>query len=100
MERDKTKTKYLKLYYEWMKTGRITDQIGAQGSGGLCNTEIQYEALKIFTPELGDSVVPGLMSSYWASDSTNLADIQGNGYAFGPTRQNIVLLLAAMNNEL
>jgi hypothetical protein len=91
--------KYLELYHRWMKTGRIEHYLGHKPNG-LCNTEISScDLFQLFVPE--ESTVDG--NAYWASG------ISGDEYAnnrerctaeFTPLRQNIVLFMAAMNNEL
>lgn len=84
--------KYLKYYKAWMKTGRIQDHPQLKlGQGGLCNA-LGSNAMGIFTESYNTL-------SYWAADYENdsFDEIQ---YGFNPLRQNIVLLLAAINGEL
>lgn len=91
--------KYLDKYYAWSKTGRLPNN-------GLCNSfpkhnyEIPYD-LKIMLPD-----EPNL--TYWGHEivaenpETYITDHNEDKihYEFTPLRQNIVLFLAAMNNEL
>lgn len=89
MERDKTeKKKYLKLYYEWMTRGRIPNN-------GLCNCfKVDDELFNLIDPELGEH------ESYWGYDGPDLPLIDDLWHSFTPLRQNVVLLMAAMNGEL
>lgn len=81
--------KYLELYYQWIETGRLPN-------AGLCNSlHFKYET----TGMLNEMFRP-VGASYWtpwAGTSKNSID---NCYAFNPLRQNIMLLMAAMNGEL
>lgn len=91
--------KYLKLYKQWSETGRITERKGAITLGGLCSSEIGLEKdLGLFRPEgfLGD-----LHWGYSGDRYYFTLNLEKQiRYEFTPLRQNIVLLLAAMNNEL
>jgi hypothetical protein len=87
------KKKYLKFYQECLDSGRMPD-------AGLCIC-LGKRKMEIFQPigrevNYYDGVLTGL---YWASD-VNPGDSFARHYGFSPTRQNIVLFLAAMNNEL
>jgi hypothetical protein len=101
------KTPYLNFYTRCM-------EIGFMPSIGLCESLSDNEELKeYFTPTAKDSrkyaktVYPGDLfrgdgnlikafpKLYWGAD-----DYATRYNGFGPTRQNIVLLLAAMNGEL
>ncbi len=98
----KKEKKYLKLYKEWIKTGKIgTDSVG--NHNGLCNThKLGSDPLfELFIPNIEDEVQlekDGLSTSYWASGQDK--NDYDNNYAFTPLRQTIVLFLAAMNDEL
>lgn len=91
--------KYLKFYYECMESGLIPDE-------GLCNCEnfINVSEFKeIFEPEeLEKSELrrSGLSSLYWGSGLPVFDDTFSKKRTFSELRQNMVLLLAAMNNEL
>lgn len=73
-----TEPRYLPLYYKWMKTKRLP-------CGGLCLSLLWPDELELFKPEN-----KGLLQ-YWTGRFPT---------DFNPTRQNILLFLAAMNNEL
>jgi hypothetical protein len=82
-----SESKYLKLYYEWIKTGVIP-------SNGLCSIFCHDELFQLIDPERGDRI------TYWGHEAENtVCDIE-KWYEFTPLRQNVVLLMAAMNNEL
>lgn len=70
--------KYLPLYKEWMKDGKTP-------RCGLCLSLDWIDDLDLFRPN-GRGYF-----SYWAGDDDR---------EFTPLRQNIVLFLAAQNNEL
>lgn len=90
--------RYLKFYEDCMKTGLVP------GKNGLCQNfeiSINIHAKKVydknfalFTPTT-EEIIGMRLTDYWADE--NCADCGEN---FGPIRQNIVLLMAAMNNEL
>lgn len=87
------KKKYLPFYYEWIKTGKMSDD-------GLCYIFGQDYLFKLFIPnpeeelELERNLLPTI---FWGKGTI---DGLYNGGGFSPLRQNIVLLMAAMNNEL
>lgn len=88
------KKKYLPLYYKWMETGLI------DGIGGLCNNFAHWNIVKQeweYPDKIFKLMTPLDMpeETYWASD----VDMY-EPYEFGGLRQNIVLLMAAMNGEL
>lgn len=89
------KKKYLKFYNECMKSGHIPFKSSAGNVNGLCGN-FGDKVMDIFRPTGKDcityNVCPG---GYWARDEWERQAID-----FGPTRQNIVLFLAAMNGEL
>lgn len=91
------KKKYLPLYYKWMEAGKLPEP-------GLCNCFDslgfgQYtgvDGLYDFSEHpLFRLFKDGMPHKFWASDKGDYDE-----YTFGPTRQNIVLLMAAMNDEL
>ena len=94
--------KYLKLYEKWAKTGLIEDAPKKMrdswlgGYGGLCNT-VLHNDIELFEPA-GSDFVDLENQVYWANDDSDISD--ETIYKFNFFRQNIVLLLAAINNEL
>lgn len=80
------KKKYLPLYEKWAQDGRIPKR-------GLC-------------PSIGGTIVLRLFKPAWASRYTFWLSNDEDCYPdfiehnFNTLRQNVVLLLAAMNNEL
>lgn len=92
----KNKPKYLKYYREWMKAGRMPYE-------GLCSTLFDdlskgfSEFYTIFptSKDLSRLKKKGLSWIYWGSDSGDWQE-----FVFTPLRQNLVLLMAALNNEL
>jgi hypothetical protein len=89
------KTKYLPLFYEWAETGVLP-------SGGLCFSLPEHDDLfMLFYPGKAKH------NAYWGYDGKNrivweiVCDFDERvARQFTPLRQNIVLFLAAMNNEL
>jgi len=84
--------KYLEFYKKCMKTGRMPN------GRGLCREFGHEELFLLMEPAYTDDVrlQNNRMSTiYWASDS-----IQCHLGLFTPLRQNIVLFMAAMNDEL
>lgn len=95
--------KYLGLYKKWAKTGKLEDSPhDARGQGGLCNTVIGREALEIFEPDNEYMVRYTVDTVYWGHGHNNKSfiELKELAYDFTPLRQTIVLLLAAMNDEL
>lgn len=90
------KKKYLPLYFEWTKHGRIFNRIDANTDGGLCSTEIgnKNHLLELFNGR------EFCHHSYWGYEYELNGDLFAAAYGFTPLRQNIVLFMAAMNNEL
>lgn len=78
--------KYLPMYKAWIQTGRIPKR-------GLC-------------PSVGGGIVKRLFKPAWASNYSfwlsNDEDCcpEFIAHNFNTLRQNVVLLLAALNNEL
>ena len=89
--------KYLSLYYEWLSTGLLP-------TGGLCQclSEIDRQGtINLFKPKRARH------NAFWGYDGKNrvLWGIycefdEAVAREFTPLRQNIVLLMAAMNGEL
>lgn len=77
--------KYVSLYYKWMETGELS-------RAGLCTSLDWPEELQLFVPKWKSPW------SYWANEGHPNA--KHLSIVFNPLRQNIVLFLAAMNNEL
>jgi hypothetical protein len=79
--------KHLQFYMDCMKKGEMP-------KAGLCasswNDYICEESLMLFKPDYAG------MFSYWASEKSGYDDC----YKFTKLRQTIVLLMAAINNEL
>lgn len=86
-----TKKKYLSLYEKWMKAGKMP-------KAGLCYI-FKYDSLfKMMEPTFIDGInlaKESLPVTFWGKGSW-----QYRHGAFSPLRQNIVLFMAAMNNEL
>lgn len=85
---------YLELYKKCFELGRLPDF-------GLCScisNRIGYgnamEFEHLFNP-LFKSIIKPISNRYWGADDYD--DILCD---FGPTRQNMLLLMAAMNDEL
>lgn len=80
------KKEYLPLYYKWVKQGCL------DGNSGLCFAfdlnGLSYHELDRFLTEIEMCEYFG---RYFEPDSVGL---------FTPLRQNIVLLMAALNDEL
>jgi hypothetical protein len=91
---------FLDFYHACMETGEMPEP-------GLCENEIPKRILKIFTPtdsDLKDLFSSGNDTSYWGYEYgvTYILDheFRKRQRQFTPLRQNIVLLCAAINNEL
>lgn len=88
------KKKYLPLYYKWMNAGRLPTM-------GLCNCLPNSGAFKLLTPTANDKVAD---NTYWAYGRKVTRVVFNTSFPeatkFTPLRQNIVLLMAAMNDEL
>lgn len=104
MSKLKKKTPYLDFYNKTMKKGKMECL-------GLCNslknitiTEVDY--LYLFNPITEDKINcigRGESWVYWAYGekvSNTKANRERREHDFTPLRQTIVLLIAAMNNEL
>ncbi len=88
--------KYLTFYNKCIKDGKMPHE-------GLCRCFPSDKKLDLLTPKTVNefpfySNPDSIKWAYWAADG------EGSGYQsdfkFTPLRENIVLLMAAMNNEL
>lgn len=91
--------KYLPLYFKWLKTKRIP-------RGGLCGS-LQERGQKNHELSIFAEYSHDWDGAYWGYDGDfyNWDEITTTkqreiAFSFTPLRQNIVLFLAAMNNEL
>lgn len=91
MAKKKKPYKYLKLYHKLIETGLL------EYGNGLC-TEFYLMGGQEEENLLSAMFEPNKFKAYWADDDNVLGcDL---GTKFNPLRQNIVLLMAAMNGEL
>lgn len=87
---------FLPKYEEWMKTGRMAEW-------GLCDSltdKAHQPFLDIISPtrgELDELVKENCASIYWGAGIPREGSML---YQFTPLRQTLVLLMAALNNEL
>lgn len=86
--------KYLPLYEKWMESGKIP-------TWGLCSFFEKDELFKLIDPENGKGI------TYWGFPEASMCQfdyypdfLERQHYEFTPLRQTVVLLMAAMNNEL
>lgn len=81
--------KYLDFYYECMKTGQMP-------CDGLCQAFSQTDEFKLIDPDRGEQI------TYWGCDEPERGHEHrsNTAHVFGPLRQTVVLLMAAMNGEL
>lgn len=85
---------YLKDYQNWMIDGSMPHN-------GLCNCygdDEHDELMDLISPSVQDKsklLREDKDALFWGSDS-----LSENRYVFTPLRQNLVLLMAALNNEL
>jgi hypothetical protein len=97
------KKKYLPLYYKWIKEGKLPGYGLCFSFGDLDGQYVrQHDPISIFEPLNDEEYSPlkeyKLWQCFWAADGeTNGRHLMGK---FTPLRQNIVLLMAAMNGEL
>jgi hypothetical protein len=83
-----SESKYLKLYYEWMESERIP-------TNGLCSYfGTTDELFSLIDPDRGECLI------YWGHEEEFLVSMDRTWHEFTPLRQNVVLLMAAMNGEL
>lgn len=92
-------TPWLDLYKKWIKAGQLTPHYGNGTCGGLCSAIpadlLKSEIWKIVSPEIGETNG----TAYWAAGD-EINDMLEECYGFTPLRQNLILLCAALNNEL
>lgn len=95
----KNDPKYLSLYYRWMENEQMGDDC-------LCNFFLdntskprsEYREFELINPtedDLSDIQRKRLNNVYWGS-----GEGEALRWQFTPLRQNLVLLMAALNNEL
>jgi hypothetical protein len=91
----KKKTKYLDFYKECMEDGVVP------GCNGLCNSPIGCDPLfSLVSPSYEDiDCDADLEYGYWGYDGSK-GNQDDRDREFSPLRQNIVLLMAALNDEL
>ena len=97
------KKKYLKLYEQWMITGKLPEENGLCNEFGNChNLDGGWDFNKhpLFELMLPDAIYS--RTGFWASEHDNNPTIPYIILAseFGELRQTIVLFMAAMNDEL
>lgn len=85
--------KHLEFYYRCMTDGRMPWH-------GLCNNDLDKRRLKLFKPAGMEEMDRAWSVQYWACEFEDSYDRRRSQYNFGPTRQTIVLFLAAMSGEL
>lgn len=86
--------KYLTIYEKSIESGRLMDRNGYEFAG-LCSLFRGDRLFHLFDDRIG--------CWYWAYDGGKFRSSSGNPEmlgSFSPLRQNIVLFMAAMNNEL
>lgn len=96
----KNKPKYLSLYYEWMKNEQMgSDSLCNFFTDAECNELPQYKEFTFIKPTTRDHNRnrndPDFNWVYWGSGQE-----QALRWQFTPLRQTLVLLMAALNNEL
>lgn len=91
------KKKYLLLYYKWMEAGRLPKM-------GLCNCfPNSNRSFKLLTPTENDKVADNVYWAYGRKVTRHVYSTrfpEATKFKFTPLRQNIVLLMAALNDEL
>lgn len=95
----KKKTPYLDFYKASESIGIIQRGGKKRYNSGLCGSQIGHRVIfrSIFS---SDESIPGWANKgYWANESESVPDFH-KSYGFNYLRQNIVLLCAALNNEL
>lgn len=93
------KKKYLTLYYKFAATGRMKNHPASYINGGICgalhNKDLK-NFIELFRPEYYDHSYWGYPKRY--PDRGRAIEVATFG--FNELRQNMILFLAAMNNEL
>ena len=99
----KTEKKYLEYYKKAMKTGKLLNINNHYCPNGLCGEFDGCDEMNLFEPTREDYKElsrQGLCTAYWASGLPYEYPMSTLDSCFSPLRQNIVLFLAAMNEEL
>ena len=96
--------KYLDFYKKCMETGRLPRRLSLYGlptvSNGLCHDPTVGEGVLVwFSPDANLLKEKDRNEGWWGTEIL-YADPTGVKYKFCPLRQNIVLILAAIHNEL
>ena len=100
MEKIIRKKKYLPLYEKWLEKGTMPFDKKMDVSG-LCDYFGEDSLFQLIIPtneDFNQLESEGKSTYLWASDL--LWNDDREFYTFNPLRQNIVLFMAAMNNEL
>ena len=103
-----TKTKIMPLYRRWMKTKKIEGAYEHCSPNGLCCSVIGTdkelsELLARIRPDQEERNLledEGFETTFWGSGYKEKCPFNRVSSDFTPLRQNLVLLMAAMNNEL
>lgn len=94
------KKSYLNFYFQCKLTGYIPYQEAFGCSGGLCGLFGDDEFFNLLEPH-SDELETTAHWGYWGCDGMDIDDCKVNrDIIFTPLRQNIVLLMAALNDEL
>lgn len=104
----KQQKKYLALYKKWLESGRIgTTGVSRDGTlsyNGMCDLFRGDKLFELLTPTYRDKhelMEEGQCDVWWGSEMDRIKSCSEEGWSsFTPLRQNIVLLMAAMNGEL
>jgi hypothetical protein len=90
--------KYIDFYKKCMESGKIPHRHVDGNDGGLCGV-LGSDTMDLFIPTHADCVEYNVSCyGYFASDNKYGSFFQ-RALDFGPTRQNIILFLAAMASE-
>lgn len=87
------KKKYLPLYFEWMESGGLSK--GGHSVIGLCSTVLVHEPLFDLITPTDQDLFDNHSRLFWAREDV----IYAHG-KMSPLRQNLILLMCAMNGEL
>ena len=84
--------KYLDFYYECLETGYLP-------GSGLCHTDVAstdlFQLIKPTDEDIDKLYGEGKPVVWWG-----MGDFEHSTYEFSPLRQNLILLMAALNGEL
>lgn len=98
----KKKTPYLNFYYKCIEKGEIPYRVAEKTSGGLCSIFGKRRVFKLITPHEGTTANND--SWYWGysvdGDTSWQYHLGHKDTSFTELRQTLVLLMAALNNEL